>query len=427
MYNIDALSFNAKENPEWFARAMFGGRLIEGGYVRVLTGIKGDELLSQIDLENKILQIDGKDCAWTPNQIIKLSEKKASVTTYKINLEQCIDTLENKRTAYQLSAGAQNDALPPELEDATLQLIAIELSNEIEEMIIGGDSTVDPNQFDGLVKQLLDSTQATKIIGQVLTVENIMGQLMAAYDAVAEDVLQAENAGTLYIFYSYSARRKLRQALSTVDSQRIIQNFSIDDADKRNPKMFLFDAELVPVKGIGANDIIVIDGNNVILLTDLMSDLDDIELGQFPKPHDNKIYIKGRMRLGLAIPFESEAVISSPRVTQAQTPDSPAGQLRIVPNSLVFDATGEVKTFTVITADEDAEIELSGNPDHYTVSKGETANGVTTVTVTATDNTGNMEPRVGQVVVNIVGDPSPNRRATVTLDTRMENVLQIED
>jgi len=127
MYNINSLSYNAKENPEWFTRAMFGGRLVQGGYIRVLTGIKGDELLSQIDLENKILQIDGRDCAWTPNQIIKLSEKKASVKTYKINLEQCIDELENKRTLYQLSPGAKNESLPSELEAATLALISIGL------------------------------------------------------------------------------------------------------------------------------------------------------------------------------------------------------------------------------------------------------------------------------------------------------------
>ena len=50
MYSINGLSYTAKENPEWFTRAMFGGRLIQGGYIRVLTGVKGDELLSQIDL-----------------------------------------------------------------------------------------------------------------------------------------------------------------------------------------------------------------------------------------------------------------------------------------------------------------------------------------------------------------------------------------
>ena len=149
MYNINGLSYNAQENPEWFTRAMFGGRLVSGGYIRVLTGIKGDELLNQIDLENKVLQIDGKDCGWTPNQVIKLSEKKAKVKTYKINLEQCIDELENKRTLYMMSPGAQNESLPPELEAATLALIAIGLSNEIEEMIMNGNEINDPNQFNG--------------------------------------------------------------------------------------------------------------------------------------------------------------------------------------------------------------------------------------------------------------------------------------
>lgn len=423
MYNINDLSYTAKENPEWFTRAAFGGRLVQGGYIRVLTGIKGDELLSQIDLENKILQIDGKDCAWTPNQIIKLSEKKASVKTYKINLEECIDTLENKRTLYQLSAGAQNDSLPPELEEATLQLIAMGLSNEIEEMIIGGDSAVDPNQFDGMVKTLLNSTEATKIVGAVITKANVLDAFEAAYSAVPEDVLQAEDAGTLYAFVSYKTRRTLRNALTTVDSQRIAQNWTVD-GDAKNPKMFYLGMEVVPVKGIGVNDIIIIDGNNALLLTDMLEDTERIELGQFPKPHESKVYIKGRMRLGFVIPFESEAVIWSPQVTEAQAAGAYPNDLRIVPNSLTFSAAGESKTFTVITADQDAEITLSANPTGYTVTKGETAAGVTTVTVVAAANTGNMEPNTGQVVVTIDGT---NRSATATLSTRMEDVIQIEE
>ena len=63
MYNINGLSYNAQENPEWFTRAMFGGRLVAGGYIRVLTGIKGDELLNQIDLENKVCRSTVKTAA----------------------------------------------------------------------------------------------------------------------------------------------------------------------------------------------------------------------------------------------------------------------------------------------------------------------------------------------------------------------------
>lgn len=422
MYIINGLSYTTKENPEWFTRAMFGGRLVSGGYIRVLTGIKGDELLSQIDLENKILQIDGKDCAWTPNQIIKLSEKKASVTTYKINLEECIDTLENKRTLYQLGDGAANDSLPADLEAATLALIAIGLSNEIEEMVIGGNPTVDPNQFKGMVKTLLDSTEATKIIGPVLTKANVLATIESGYDAVPEDVLQSEDAGTLYAFVSYATRRKIRNALSTVGSQVIAQNWSLDDSDKRNPKMYYLGMEIVPVKGIGVNDIVILDGLNAYLLTDLLSDLDQIELGNFPKPNEDKVFIKGRLRLGFVIPFEDEAVIISPSVTTAQTANGGNDDLRLVPNSLVFTAAGETKTFTVITKDPAATITKSADPVGYTVTAGTTTAGVTTITVVSTDNTGNFNPKVGQVVIEIVGT---DRSGVVTLDTHSDEVTTI--
>lgn len=422
MYNINGLSYTTKENPEWFTRAMFGGRLVAGGYIRVLTGIKGDELLSQIDLENKILQIDGKDCAWTPNQIIKLSEKKASVTTYKINLEECIDTLENKRTLYQLSEGATNDSLPPDLEAATLALIAIGLSNEIEEMVIGGNSATDPNQFNGMIETLLASTEATKIVGPVLTQANVLATIQGGYDAVSEDVLQSEDAGTLYAFVSYATRRKIRNALSTLGNQVVAQNWTLDDTDKRNPKLFYLGMEIVPVKGIGVNDIVILDGLNAYLLTDLLSDLDGIELGNFPKPNDDKVYIKGRLRLGFVIPFEDEAVIISPRVTVAQAGGAGNDDLRLVPNSLVFSAAGETKTATVITKDTAAVIELSANPVGYTVTKGTTTAGVTTLTIVSTANTGNFNPKVGQIVVSI---EDTNRSGVITLDTHSEDVETI--
>lgn len=422
MYNINGLSYNAQENPEWFTRAMFGGRLVQGGYIRVLTGIKGDELLSMIDLDNKILQIDGKDCAWTPNQIIKLSDKKAKVKTYKINLEQCIDELENKRTLYMLSPGAKNESLPPELEEATLQLIAIGLSNEIEEMIIGGDESVDPNQFNGMEKTLLDSTQAAKLVGAVITKANVLQTFEDVYNAVSEDVLQSEDAGTLYIFGSYSTRRILRAALADKNNQVLAEAWTVDDTDKRNPRIYYLGVEFVPVKGIGKNTLICIDGTNAFLLTDLLSDLDEIEMGQFPKPNDSKVWIKGRMRLGFVIPFEDEAVIWSDKVETAQEAGPGNNDLAITPNSLVFSAAGEAKTFTVVTK-KGVTPEVNTVVDGFTVKAGETseANGVnvTTVTVTAADNSSGINPRVGQVRVNL---PDSDRGAVVTLNQRTEDI-----
>lgn len=414
MYNISGLSYKPHENPEWFTRAMYGGRLVQGGYVRVMMDVKGDELLSQIDLENKILQIDGKDCAWTPNQIIKLSEKLAKVKTYKINLEQCIDELENKRTLYQLTPGATNEALPDELEEATLALIAIGLSNEIEEMLIGGDETKDPNQFNGMEKILLNSTEAAKIVGTTLTKANVLDAVESVYDEIKEDVLQAEDQGQLYAYVSYGTRRKIRNALASVNNQVIAANWTVDDSDKKNPVMYYLGMEIVPVKGIGQNTIIGITANNAILLTDLLSDLDGIELGQFPKPMDNKVWIKGRLRLGFVIPFEDEAVIYSPAVTVAQEAKD-FDDLRIVPNNLVFDVAGETKTFTIITKDTDAAVSINASGSGFTATAGVTTAGVTTVTVVATDITGSIPTKTGQVVVSI---DDTDRSATVMLEQR---------
>lgn len=424
MYNIDGLTYTPQTEMGWFTRAMFGGRLVSGGYVRVLTGIKGDELLTMIDLENKILQIDGKDCAWTPNQIIKLSEKVATIKTYKINLEECIDTLENKRTNYMLSAGANNVELPSELEDATLTLISIGLSNEIEEMLIGGSVAANPNEFNGLERTLILSNEAAHLVGSTITAANVLDKIAAVYGAFTEDVLQAEDAGNLVIFCSYNTRRLARTALSVLTNQVLYPLFSMNDTDKRNPQIFYNSIELVPVKGIGKDTLIGIETKNFILTTDLEGDLENVELGQFPKPNDNKVFIKGRLRLGCVIPFEGEAVIMATAITVAQAADDNSGELRLVPNSLVFSAAGETKTATVITKDTTATISISSNPAGFTITKGTTTAGVTTLSIVATANTGNLAPRTGQIVVTI---DDTNRRGNVTLDQHNEEVIEIED
>ena len=341
IYDINSLSYTAQENPEWFTRALFGGRLVQGGYISALTGIKGDELLSQIDLNAKMLQADGRDCAWSPNQIIKLSEKKAEVKTYKINLEQCIDTLENRRTKYMLSPGAKNTALPADLENATLELIALELSNEIEEMIMGGDSAKRPNDFDGLEKVLAGSSLSIQNGGVAIIAANIGNVLQGMYDLLPERVLQNEGAGTLFFFGTYRHRRMLRRWLAdgnnpTVNGLNIYQEFSLDDVDKKNPKIYFMGVEFVACKGLSEDCIILLDSNNAYLLTDLMSDLENIELGQFPAPMDNTVFIKGRLRLGLTVLFDDETVIYRKDLTLRIAPEK---RINLSQTNLLFRST----------------------------------------------------------------------------------------
>lgn len=306
MYDISTLTYHPSSNMDWFTKAVFGGKLIEKGKITPVIGVKDSTQLNLIDLAGNILQADSSDCSWTPQQMAKLSEKELKVKTYKINLEQCIDDLERKRTVWMLSPGAKNQELPESLEEATMALLASELSSEIEAKIFKGDSSADSNDFDGAIKVLTDSTEAIKLTGVALTKDNVLDEVAKVLAAVPEDVVvRGMEESTLSIFVSYATLLKIKVALGKVQGQNVVvhPNYAVEgDVVK------YMDVEIVPVKGLGNDEMIAADSRNFLIGTDLVRDLEEIRLGQFTAPHDNKIFIDGRLRIGFAIPFEDEVV-----------------------------------------------------------------------------------------------------------------------
>ncbi|GAB6011909.1 hypothetical protein [Viscerimonas tarda] len=304
MYDISPLSYQPSSNMDWFTKALFGGRLIESGKIDVITGVKESTALNLINFEDSLLQADGRNCAWTPDQIFKLSEKEVEIKTYKINLEQCIDDLENKRINIMLKPGAKNRALPESLEEATMAMLATELSSEIEAKIFNGDSSEEETDFDGAVKVLTGSTSAVKITGVTLTKANVLAELEKVYAAIPEKVLAKglEN-DSLKIYVAYATLQRLRMALASVSNQVVSSALTFQDDTLR-----YLGVEIVPVKGLGNKTMIAADMTNFLLATDLLSDTEEIRIGQFPAPNDNKVFIDGRLRLGFVIPFEDEVV-----------------------------------------------------------------------------------------------------------------------
>ncbi|WP_029902295.1 hypothetical protein [Prevotella sp. 10(H)] len=309
IYDISSLTYQPSSNMDWFTKAVFGGKLIEKGKITPIIGVKESTQLNLIDLAGNILQADSRDCAWDPKQIAKLSEKELKVKTYKINLEQCLDDLERKRTIWMMGPGAKNQELPDSLEEATMALLANELSGEIEAKIFNGDSAANSNDFDGVIKVLTDSAEAVKLAGVTLTKDNVLDEISKAFAALPEDVAAAGlEKESLNIYVSYATLLKVKIALGGVFGANVVvnPNFIVE-----NDVVKYLGAEIVPVKGIGDNNMVVAEASNFLLGTDLLSDLEEIRLGQFAAPQDNKIFIDGRLRLGFAIPFEDEVVFYS--------------------------------------------------------------------------------------------------------------------
>jgi hypothetical protein len=405
LYNISELDYTVKTNPEWFTRALFGGRLVQGGYLRILTGVKGDTRLGDIMLTGaSVLQPDARNCAWTPQQLLKLSDKIAHVKPYKINAEYCLDDLENSRLAFELSPGAKNESLPDDLEAATLHMLAIKLSNEIEELAIKGDEAKNLDEFDGLYTTLYKSSEAIHLPGQVLYKGNILMSIENVYNAIPEEVLQAEDRGTLYILCSYNTRRALRAALGELGNQVLSTPWTVDNADPANPRIYYVGVEIVPAKGLDNTTLIAYEANNALLLTDLVSDFDSVRLGNFPAPQDSMIFVDGRLRMGFTCPFEDECVIMSDGLTD-NTGMADKRSVAVSPDSVVFGATSPLTRDVTVSVPTGADAPTAAEAyDWLTVTipddKTATVNGrdTYTVAVTVTARSANEDyPRTGQV------------------------------
>ncbi len=93
-------------------------------------------------------------------------------------------------------------------------------------------------------------------------------------------------------------------ALSGIDAQVVNAAFTKTDEVIR-----YLGIELVTAFGIDNSTMIAASVDNLFLGTDLVSDYSEIELGNFPKPNEDKIFIKGRMRVGVNIAYPSECVL----------------------------------------------------------------------------------------------------------------------
>lgn len=331
MYDITGLNYTPLNNTEWFAKSIFGGDLVSRGKILTLENVKESADLNIFDLTGKILQKDDRNCAWTPEQIIYLKNKRVEVITYKINEEQCIDALETKNTVWLLSKGAKNTELPQDLEGITMERIAQQTSEEVETLIFGGDAS-NADEFDGVVQTLTKSTASLKLQGVTITTTNVLSEIEKLYLSIPLAVRKSgKKEGTLCIYVSYDVYEYITIALASVNGSNVVINpsFTIQNEDVK-----YLGVDIIPVLGLDTNEMVASKWTNLVLVTDLVSDIHNIRLGQFPAPYDSKIFIDGRLRLGAGVILESEAVLYSPDVTTNIPAVEPATAPIVAPLSI---------------------------------------------------------------------------------------------
>lgn len=314
------ISYTVKNNGEWFYKSLQKAHTLQNDYIRVIPNVtKQVKLHKLVMANNTISQLDNRDCAWSPVQRITLNESLLQVDNYKINEEQCMEELDSVWSEMQYAQiGATKDSWPSNtdgnesLESAVMFHLQNSLANDIERIIWGGNGNAVAGIQNGLIDKALASANTIKVTGQTIDATNVLGEIQKVYDAIPNVVLNDgefdPEKAKVRIFVNMDIMRYLRQALSTVPTnyQVILPSFAIEGG-----KIFYMGVEIV-VAGLPANTMFAASKDNIVFVTDLLSDTQEIR-GQFGNDLKDEamFYIKGAYRAAVGMVFEDEVVIYS--------------------------------------------------------------------------------------------------------------------
>lgn len=313
------ISYTVKNNGEWFYKSLQKAHTLQNDYIRVIPNVTKQVKLHKLVMANTISQVDGRDCAWNPTQRITLNEKTLQVDNFKINEEQCMEELDSIWSEMQYTQiGATKDQWPSNtdgnesLESAVMFHLQNSLANDIERIIWGGTGNAVAGVQNGLIDKALASANTIKVTGQTIDATNVLGEIAKVYDAIPNVVLNDgefdPEKAKVRIFVNMDIMRYLRQALSTVPTnyQVILPSFAIEGG-----KIFYMGVEIV-VAGLPANTMFAASKDNIVFVTDLLSDTQEIR-AQFGNDlkDESMLFIKGAYRAAVDMVFDDEVVIYS--------------------------------------------------------------------------------------------------------------------
>lgn len=310
--------YKVKEQPEWFYKTLRKAKTIDGGYVRVLSNITKDTNVRKLVMDkNTISQLDPRDCSWTPTKRFTFDSKLMSVRNYKINEEQCLQDLDSLYSEMVFnSIGANKDSWPkvgePEsLESAIMFHLQNSLSNDLERIIWGGEGNEVAGIHDGIVDKLAASADSIKVENAVtIDASNVLAEIARVYDAIPDNVLYEgefdPEKAAVKIFISLDIYRYLMHALSTTPTEYLV---TLPAFTKEGNKIFYLGIELVTV-GLPANTMVAASKDNLVFLTDLLSDTVEIDAEMGKNAYDrNTWYVVGNYRANSDVIFEDECVL----------------------------------------------------------------------------------------------------------------------
>ena len=298
------IEYKGKEANEILSKPIYESDLYSYG-ITYRPGVRGKEQLIVGEV-SELFQT--YSCAFEANGKVSLAEQWIEPFNMKINLQECYDTFWPTFMAEETRRAYVGENIPRTFFEWFFNDMLIkQMKREYEEIFWNGDTSKESGILslgDGIVKKL-ENTEAKKVTGAVLTVDNILDQITAVAAMADINVDDSEYK----IFINKGQMKILKTALG---NEKIFNNYVWNNFTKEGEKVYAYGFEVVPTR-IAKDTILLAPNKNLILGYDLESDQTSfqiLDLSQVTGDNEFRVIAMCNMAVGLVYP--ELMVISKP-------------------------------------------------------------------------------------------------------------------
>jgi hypothetical protein len=259
------------------------GKDVEGFYSRLLLEFKSAKEFSPIvNAKDKVKiatltrgnVLQAGDCDFQSAGEGALAQKTIVPADIKINIEYCVKTFEQNYLGEKLRPGSMTGEVIPTASGVQNYFLNLALSasqNDLELLTWQGNTATASyplSLVDGLNKQFeADGTVVKLSATSSLSEANVLDEMFRVFKSIPDAVKQRGNA---VMFISQDVADYYFQAIANKG------NYNNMFADSKS--LSFFGITLIVAPGIGTKKIVAAERSNLIMVTDLVSDLEDIQI-----------------------------------------------------------------------------------------------------------------------------------------------------
>lgn len=259
------------------------GKDVEGFYSKLLLEFKSAKTFSPIvNAKDKVKiatltrgnVLQAGDCDFASAGEGTLAQKTIIPADVKINIEYCVKTFEQNYLGEKLRPGSMTGEVIPTASGVQNYFLNLALSasqNDLETITWQGNTATASyplSLVDGILKQLESDGTVNKLSATASFDETtVLAELFRVYKAIPDAVKQRGNA-VMYI----------SQDIADFYFQAIANKGNYNNMFADIKSLNFFGIELIIAPGIGTKKIVAGEKSNFIMVTDLISDMEDIQI-----------------------------------------------------------------------------------------------------------------------------------------------------